>query len=64
MANLQNLPGCTAPYSQCTQQSCNNNGTLATECSEIRNLNNVISQKDSAPVVPHSIPPAPKKKKK
>lgn len=47
MANLQNLPGCTAPYSQCTQQSCNNNGSLATECSEIRNLYGVISQKDS-----------------
>ena len=47
MANLQNLPGCTAPYSQCSQQSCNNNGTLATECAEIRNLYGVISQKDS-----------------
>ena len=47
MANLQNLPGCTAPNSQCTQQSCNNNGTLGTECSEIRNLYGVISQKDS-----------------
>jgi len=47
MANIQNLPGCTAPYSQCTQQSCNHNGTLATECSEIRNLYSVISQKDS-----------------
>ena len=48
MANaLQNLPSCIAPYSQCSQQSCNNGGSLATECSEIRNLYGVISQKDS-----------------
>ena len=34
MANaLQNLPSCIAPYSQCSQQSCNNGGSLATECS-------------------------------
>jgi hypothetical protein len=47
MANVQNLPSCIAPYSQCSQQSCNNGGSLATECSEIRNLYGVISQKDS-----------------
>ncbi len=47
MAELKNLPGCVAPYSQCSQQSCNNNGSLATECSEIRNLYGIISQKDS-----------------